>query len=134
MRVLAVIVIILGLAGFVLGIIFIPQANSAEQQIADSMAPLTLDQVDGKYDAVAAKYDAAKIAEEPNIQAGTAAPSAMYNYLSSQRALLGLAKANIGTAQFVRTSGIINIIIGFGLVLAGVTLLWKRASAAQTIK
>jgi hypothetical protein len=130
MRVLAVIVIILGLAGLVFGILFIPQASSGEKEIADSVAPLTLDQVDAKYDAVSTQFDKVMMAEEPQIQAGKAAPSAMYNYLSAQRALLGLAKANVGTTQNVRVNGIIDIILGLGLVLAGVVLLRKNPSAA----
>jgi hypothetical protein len=130
MRALAVIVVILGLAALVFGILFIPQASSAEQEIADSVAPLTLDQVDAKYDAVAVKYDALKAAEEPQIQAKTAAPTINYVYLSAQRALLGLAKSNIGTAKFVRLNGIIDILVGLGLVLAGLGLLRKSQSAA----
>jgi hypothetical protein len=128
MRILGVIVTILGLAAIVFGILFIPQASSAEKQIADSVAPLQLDQVNDKYDAVATKYDQIKMAEEPNIQGGKAAPSATYNYLSAQRALLGLAKANIGTAKFVRTNGIIDIIAGLGLVLTGIVLLRKSSA------
>jgi hypothetical protein len=130
MRALAVIVIILGLAALVFGILFIPQASSAEKQIADSVAPLTLDQVDAKYDAVAVKYDALKAAEEPQIQAKTAAPTINYVYLSAQRALLGLAKSNIGTAKFVRLNGLIDILVGLGLVLSGLVLLRKSQSAA----
>ena len=130
MRALAVIVIILGLAALVFGILFIPQANSGEKEIADSVAPLTLDQVDAKYDAVAVKYNALKAAEEPQIQAGKAAPTSNYLYLSAQRALLGLAKSNMGTVSFVRTSGIVNIIVGLGLILAGLVLLRKSQSAA----
>ena len=130
MRALAVIVIILGLAALVFGILFIPQASSAEKEIADSVAPLTLDQVDAKYDAVAVKYDALKAAEEPQIQAKTAAPTINYVYLSAQRALLGLAKSNIGTAKFVRLNGLIDILVGLGLVLSGLVLLRKSQSAA----
>ena len=128
MRAMAVIIVILGLASLVFGILFVTQAASAEQEIADSVAPLTLDEVEGKYDAVAAKYSALKMAEEPAIQGGTAAPSSMYNYLSAQRALLGLAKSNIGTASFVRTTGVVNIILGLGLVLAGLGMLRKVQS------
>lgn len=130
MRALAVIVIILGLAALVFGILFIPQSSSGRQEIADSVAPLSLDEVEAKYDTVAAKYNALKTAEEPNIQAGQAMPSAMYNYLAAQRALLGLAKANIGTVNFILLNGVIDIIVGLGLVLAGFTLLRKSMSAA----
>jgi hypothetical protein len=130
MRAIAIIIVILGLAGLVFGILFVAQAGSAEQEIADSVAPLTLDQVDAKYDAVAVKYDAMKAAEEPKIQAGQAAASDTYNYLSAQRALLGLARANMGTATFVRTSGVVDILVGLGLVLAGIALLRKSQSTA----
>jgi hypothetical protein len=128
MRVIAVIVVLLGLASLVLGVLFMTQASSAEQEVANSIAPLKLAELDAKYDAVKAKADAMKAAEEPQIQAGQAAPSAMYNYLSIQRTSLGLARANVGTASFVRTTGIINIILGLGLVLAGMALL-RKASA-----
>ena len=128
MRALAVIVIILGLAGLVFGILFIPQASSAEQEIADEVAPLTLDQVDATYDAVAAKYNAVKAAEEPGIQAKTAAPSASYNYLSAQRALLGLAKSNIGIVNFIQFVGILNILIGLGMMLTGF-FIFRKSSA-----
>ncbi|OGN99389.1 MAG: hypothetical protein A2Y89_00505 [Chloroflexi bacterium RBG_13_51_18] len=130
MRVLAVVVILLGLAGLIFGLLFLPQASSGEQEIANSIAPLTLDQVNDKYDAVAAKYDQIKMAEEPQIQAGQAMPSAMYNYLSAQRALLGLAKSNMGTAKFVRLNGIIDIMVGLGLIAAGSVLLIKNWKAA----
>jgi hypothetical protein len=130
MRAIAIIIVILGLAGLVFGILFVTQAGSAEQEVADSVAPLTLDQVDAKYDAVAVKYDAMKAAEEPKIQAGQAAASDTYNYLSAQRALLGLARSNIGTASFARTSGVVDILIGLGLVLAGIGMLRKIQSGA----
>jgi hypothetical protein len=131
MRILGVIVTILGLAAIVFGILFIPQASSAEKQIADSVAPLQLDQVDGKYDVVSASYDQMKMAVEPTLQAKQPVDANMmdtYNYLSAQRALLGLAKANIGTAKFVRTNGIIDIIAGLGLVLTGIVLLRKSSA------
>jgi hypothetical protein len=127
MRVLAVIVIILGLASIVLGILFIPQANSGQEEIKESIAPLTLSQIDTKYDEASAKYDALKAAEEPGIQAKTAAPSISYVYVSAQRALLAVAKANYGTVKVVRMMGIVDIAIGLGLVLGGFVLLRKNA-------
>ena len=127
MRVISAIVIILGLAVLVFGILFIPQASSGEQEIAESVAPLTLDEVEAKYDTVAAKYDQIKMAEEPGIQAQTAMPSAMYNYLGQQRALLALAKANIGTTAFIRMMGIVNILIGAGLIMTGVVIYRKTS-------
>jgi hypothetical protein len=130
MRVIGVIIVILGLASLVFGILFIPQASSGEKEIADSIAPLPLDQVNAQYDKVSAAFDKMMAAEEPQIQAGKAEASATYNYLSAQRALLGLAKSNIGTTKNVRINGIIDIIVGLGLVLAGVGLLRKSQSTA----
>jgi hypothetical protein len=130
MRIIAVVTAILGLAGIVFGVLFVSQAASAQDEILASIAPLKLDQVNPTYDKVATQYTALKAAEEPKIQAGQAAPSASYTYLSAQRALLGLAKSNIGTTTFVRTSGIVTGILGIGLVLAGLLLFRKSQSAA----
>jgi len=109
---------------------FITQASSAEQEIANEIQPLTIAQVDAKYEAVKTNQMALAMTEEPNIQAGKAAPSAMYNYLTAQRTSLGLARTNIGLTGFVRTSGIIGIIIGVGLILAGLGLFKKGQSVA----
>lgn len=128
MRVIAVIVVLLGLASLVLGVLFIVQAADAEQEVADLLAPLPLADLDAKYDAVKAKAGALRASEEPEIQAGKAMPSAMYNYLSIQRTSLGLARSNVGIASFVQTMGIINIILGAGLVLAGYAILRKASS------
>jgi hypothetical protein len=128
MRVIAIIVMVLGVASLALGILFIIQASSAENEIAAEIQPVKIAEVDGKYDAVKTKQMALAATEEPQIQAGKAAPSAMYNYLSGQRTSLGLARANIGTASFVRTSGIVELIIGVGLVLAGLGLLRKAGT------
>jgi hypothetical protein len=129
MRILGVIVLILGLASLVLGVMFIPQASSGQNEIVTSIAPLQASEVEGKYDAVSAKYNQVKAAEEPAIQGGTAGPSALYNYLSAQRALLGLAKANLATVKIVRTMGIVDIVIGVSLVLAGFVMFRKNSAA-----
>jgi len=128
MRILALVVMILGLVAIVCGIIFLPLASSGRNEIATSIEPLTLDQVNPKYDAVVVKHDQIKAAEEPNIQAGKAMPSDMYNYLSAQRALLGLAKGNIGTVNFIQFVGILNILIGLGMVLTGF-FIFRKSSA-----
>ena len=121
----AIVVAVLGVVCLVFGIIFITQAGSAEQEIANEIQPLIIAEVDAKYEAVKTKQMALAMTEEPQIQAGQAAPSAMYNYLTVQRTSLGLARTNIGLAGFVRTSGIIDIIVGLGLILAGVGLFRK---------
>lgn len=124
----AIIIAAIGVASLVLGVVFIMQASSAEKIIAEEMQPLKLADVDAKYEAVKASQMALAQAEEPSIQAGTAAPSAMYNYLAVQRTSLGLARAEIGLAGFVRTYGITGIIVGVGLVLSGLVLFRKGQS------
>jgi hypothetical protein len=125
MRVIAICVIILGLAALVFGILFIPQASSGEKEIADSIAPLKLSEVNANYAGAKAAVtaQAAKEADLTN-------PSAKYLNLAGQRTSLALAKANIGTAKMVRTSGIIDILLGLGLILGGFALLRKAQSAA----
>ena len=130
MRIISILVAILGIAVIVFGAVFVVQANSAKNEVAASVAPLTLDQINPKYDEVAAKYNAIKAAEEPKIQAGQAAPSVTYDYLSAQRALLGLAKNSIGTAKFAMMSGYVTIIIGLGMVLSSFWMMKKGMNAA----
>ncbi len=127
MRILSFVTIILGIAAIVFGVLFIFQANNGNDEITASIAPLTFDEVNPKYDIVSAQYDQIKMAEEPAIQGGTAAPSAMYNYLSAQRGLLGLAKANIGTVKAIQTMAYVDIIVGLGLVLSGIVLFRKSS-------
>lgn len=117
---LRLVIIVLGIASLVFGIIFIFQAGSGTQWISDDIAPLAIKDVDAKYDAVSVNQQKMMAAEEPNIQADKAAPSAMYNYLTVQRTGLGLARTNVGLVGFIRMAGIINVVLGLGLVLIGV--------------
>lgn len=128
MRILAAIVIIIGLATLVFGILFLPKASAAEQEIADEIAPVTTDQLDQKYDDVTAAYRQAMAAEGPAIAQHTAGPSVNYAYYAGQRALLGLARSNMGVASLVRMLGIVNIIAGLGLVMVGFVL-YRKSSA-----
>jgi hypothetical protein len=128
MRILSLVTIIIGIAAIIFGVLFIVQANNGNDEIVTSIAPLTLDEINPKYDAVTAKYNQVKMAEEPAIQGGTAAPSATYNYLSAQKGLLGLAKANVGTVKAIKMMGYVDIAIGLGLVLGGLVLFNKKAS------
>ena len=125
MRLVAVIIMLLGLACIVLGVFFITGAVSAKDEVAVSIEPLPLENLDAQYEAVKAKQAQIKMAEEPNIQAGTAAPSAMYNYLTAQRTGLALARTNVGLAQSTMTSGILDIVIGVALMLGGVAIFRK---------
>jgi len=117
MRVLAIIVIILGIAAIVFGILYIPQANSARQKVADSLtSPVTLDNLDATYDQISGMFDKLKAS-------GMASSDPQYVTVLGQRTSLGLARSNVGTARMVLTNGIIDIILGLGLVLGGFTLL-----------
>ena len=118
MRAIAIIVIILGVASLAFGVLYIIQAGSAEQEVADSIAPLPLDQLDGKYDEVTAQYNQMKSAGAP--------PDVNFNYLYGNKVGLGLARANVGTASFVQMSGIVNLVIGLGLVLVGTAMVMKK--------
>lgn len=123
MRILSMVVILLGLVSLVFGILFIVNAGTAKNEVAESLAPLTLDELDARYEQVKTRHNEIRAAEEPAIQAGTAAPSATYNYLSVQRASLGLARTNVGLSQLTQTAGIINMIVGAGLALTGILML-----------
>jgi hypothetical protein len=124
MRVIAILVIILGIAALVFGILFIPQAISAKQQVADSLtAPVTLDNLDATYDQISGAFDQLKASGMPS-------NDPQYVMVLGQRTSLGLAKSNVGIADAVRTNGIIDILVGLGLVLAGFGLLRKAQSAA----
>ena len=125
MRAIAIIVVILGLASLVFGILLVTQAASAQNEVTESIAPLPLDQLDAKYDEVKAKQEAIKMAEEPAIQAGQALPSPMYNYITVQKVGLALARTNAGVANSVRVNGLVDICVGLGLILAGLGLLRK---------
>ena len=122
----ALIVIVVGVVSLVFGIIFIVQSGSGRQQVADDIAPLTLDRLDAKYDEVVTKYNAMRAAEEPKIQAGQAAPSTTYNYLTIQKTGLGLARTNVGLADFTRMTGIIDIVLGAGLLFTGILVMQKK--------
>jgi hypothetical protein len=118
MRVISAIVIIFGLAALVFGIIFLPKATSAEQEVADSLTPpVTLDTLDVTYDNINTQVRA-MMGNEPQ-----------YLMLFAQRTSLGLARANVGTASLVRMLGIVNILAGLGLCLAGFVLLRKSSEA-----
>lgn len=110
----AVVIAIIGVACLVFGIMFIIEAGKGEQRVADEIAPLAISDVNATYGQISAAYSAVR-------GTGTAEESA---YLL-QKTSLGLAKSNIGTIKFVRNSGILEIVLGAGLVLASVGLFKK---------
>jgi uncharacterized membrane protein len=127
-RFYGIIVALIGVAILAMGIVFLAQANTAKKTVADEISPVTLSNLNAQYNTVEAAQEKQMAAEEPGIQAGQAAPSAMYNYLSAQRALLGLAKSNVGTAGFVMMSGTVDIVLAIGLILIGLALYMKPAA------
>jgi hypothetical protein len=127
-RLIGMVVALVGAVTLVFGIVFIIQSNSGKQMVADEINPIALSDLNSKYDSVKASQIKQMVTEEPNIQAGKAAPSVVYDYLSAQRALLGLAKSNIMLAQFVMLSGIVDIILGLGLILGGIVSLRKSTT------
>jgi len=108
----AIMVAIIGVACIVFGIMFIMQANSSQQKVADELAPIQISEVNAKYGQVSGALEAAT---DP----------AQITSLTLTKTSLGLAKSNIGTIKFVQNSGILNIIIGAGFLLAGLGLLKK---------
>jgi predicted PurR-regulated permease PerM len=120
MRLLALVVVILGIATLVFGILFIPQASDAKQKVADSLtAPITLDTLDATYDQICGAYDQLKASGMPS-------SDPQYVMVLGQRTSLGLAKSNVGVAKVLQTMGIVNIIIGAGLVFAGCALMMRK--------
>jgi hypothetical protein len=120
MRAVAVIIIILGLASLVFGILFTTQSVTARDEVAESIDPLPLDQLDAQYDQLKANIDQMKAAgSEPPIE------------LTAKKTGLGLARSNVGTADFVRMNGLIDIIVGLGLALTGIALLRRLQSEAS---
>jgi hypothetical protein len=116
MRAIAIIVVILGIAAIVFGILFIPQASSAKLT-----SPVTLDNLDATYDQISGSYDQLKASGMPS-------SDPQYVMVLGQRTSLGLARTNVGTANAVMTNGIVDILIGLGLVLGGFALLRKAQS------
>ena len=114
MRILATIIILLGLASIVLGVIMFTQSGTARDEVAESIAPLELDQLDDSYDMLAASID--------QIRASGADPDVS---LTARKTGLGLARANVGKATMLTYNGIVDIILGAGLVLAGLGVLRK---------
>lgn len=124
-KLLGGIVAVIGVVLLVFGIIFILQGNSGKQTVANEVKPLELEDVNPTYDKVSASFNTFMAAEEPKIQAKQAVASDTYNYLSAQRALLGLAKSNMGFTSFVIMSGAIDIVLGLGLLAVGFAIIRK---------
>jgi hypothetical protein len=91
-------------------------ASSGNDEIATSVAPLTLDQVEPTYDQLVAAVG----------QTPTTDPT--YATVFGKKTALGLAKSNIANMKILNLNGIVDIIVGLGLLLAGITLYAKKTS------
>lgn len=110
----AISIAIVGVVCIVFGIMFIIEAGNSEQKVADEIALIGLE-IDG----VSAAYDQSKVALGQAMQSGD---TETIQNATLQKTSLGLAKSNISTINFVKNSGILEIILGAGLVLASVGL------------
>ncbi len=127
-RFLGMAIAVIGVVSLVFGILFIIQSNTGKQTVADEINPIALSDLNTKYDSVKASQIKVMAAEEPQIQAGKAAPTVMYDYLSAQRALLAEAKSNVALAGFVMMSGVVDIILGLGLIIVGAAFYQKQTA------
>jgi hypothetical protein len=133
MRVIAVLIAVIGVFTLAFGIVLITQAASAEKTISDQLQtglkPLQISEVQAAYDAATAQMVQMKQSELQQVSAGKPV-SANYLNVVNQRTALGLSRSNIGMAQSTRMNGIIDIVVGVSLVLAGLILLSKRLNPA----
>jgi hypothetical protein len=124
MRILALLVVILGIATLVFGIIFIPQASDAKAKVVASLSSgVTLDNLNDKYDQASGAY--AQL-----VAAGMPSSDPQSVMVLGQRTSLGLAKSSVGLAKFINTMGMVNIIVGVGLALGGCALMMKKNQSA----
>lgn len=114
-NIIGILVAVIGVACVVFGVMFVMQSNTSLETIANEIKPLQISQVDATYEQVKAALTAAT---DP----------AQVQTLTIQKTSLGLAKSNIGTVQFLKNSGIVNIVVGAGFLLAGVGLIKKSRS------
>ena len=110
----ALFIAIIGVVSLVFGIMFIIESGNAEQRVLDEIAPLNLEIGD-----VNAAYGQASAALGQAMQSGD--PEAIQN-ATLQKTSLGVIRSNVGTIKFLRNSGILEIVLGAGLVLASVGL------------
>ncbi len=108
----AVVVAIIGVVCVVFGIMGIIEAGNAEQRVADEIEPMGLAICD-----VNATYGQASAALG---QAMASGDNELIQDAKLMKTSLGLAKSNIGTIKFVRNTGILEIVLGAGLVLASI--------------
>ncbi len=135
MRAIALVIAIIGVFTLAFGVVFITRAASAEQEISDQLQtglqPLALADVDAAYNKATDQMIQMKQSELQQLSTGKAVSD---NYLNvvNQRTSLGLTRSNIGIAQATRMNGIIDVVIGVSLILAGLVLLTRRINLASS--
>lgn len=105
---------IVGVVCIVFGVMFIVQAGNAEQKVLDEIVPLNLE-----ISEINAAYGQASAALGQAMQSGD--PEVIQN-ATLQKTSLGLIKSSVGTIKITKNIGILQIILGAGLVLASVGL------------
>ena len=108
----AIAVAIIGVVCIVFGVMFIIEAGKGEQRVLDEIEPMGLAICD-----VNAAYGQASTALGQAMQSGD---SEVIQDAKLMKTSLGVIKSNIGTIKFVRNSGILEIVLGAGLVIAGI--------------
>ena len=118
-NILSILVAVIGVVCIVFGVLFIMSASSGKTTVVDELkaSGVTVDTLD-------AKYDQAKTGLAQALAAGAAGNESAQS-AGWQKASLGLAKSNLAMVDFVQKSGILTIVIGAGLVLAGWGLMKK---------
>ena len=127
MKTLAILVVILGLASLVMGIILVINSGPARDEVAESINPLTLANLDAQYDQVKSAQMQMAQQEGAAIQQGN--PSSGYVWLTLQRTSLGLARSNVGLANLTQILGYVNIVIGIALVIVSLGMMRKTSTA-----
>lgn len=114
----ALFIAIVGVVALVFGIMSIIEAGNAEQKVLDEITPMGLAIGD-----VNATYGQASAALGQAMQSGD--PETIQSAQLTKTSL-GVIRSNIGTIKFVRNTGILEIVLGAGLVLASVGLFLKQ--------
>ncbi len=132
MRAIAVIIAVIGVFTLAFGIVYIFQAASAQQEIADQLQtglqPMAVGDVEAAYNQTTSQMVQMKNGELQQLAAGKPVSD---NYLNvvNQRTALGLTRSNLGIIQATRMNGIIDVVIGVSLVLIGLVLFSRRTPA-----
>jgi len=118
-NIVSILLAVIGVVCVVFGVLFMVSANKGKTTVVNELTAsgVTVATLD-------AKYDQAKAGLAQALAAGAAGNESAQS-AGWQKASLGLAKSNLAMVDFVQKSGILTIVIGAGLVLAGWGLMKK---------